>query len=507
MQGRKRCFLGGQIDFFCKKAKKQIGFGCNFFGSVAPSEWQDSMKHGVMRLNLRLTEISRMVCRIFLAGMFFVHAFLLSSCTDSPLDPDKPVTLTMWHVYGAQARSPMNVLIDRFNQTVGKEQGIIINVTSVSSTWNIHDELVASAREEPGSEDLPDLFTCYPKTLAVIGYSRALDWKKYFTEEELKNYVPAFLEEGMKDGALYGFPFAKSTNLLYVNDTLFEPFSRETGISYDDLATLEGIFRAAARYNEWSGGKSFFMYDDWIHYAMLNSESLGEPFFENGNIRWDNPALLKVWRPLAKAAVSGQLWLNPGYNSTVMMMGEVVCGVGSSAAVLYFNDTLTLRDNTTLPLKLTILPDPRFEGAKRLDIQRGSSLYARASTPKKEYAAAVFCKWLTSPEINLSLAVQGGYMPVHKEAYQKLMQEEHFEFTNERYRQAYDVLLSLYETSAFVSVPVFENYGELEKRFGTALRDVLSLYRGTWHGVGGSSENVVKSTLMQMKKHLAVPFH
>ena len=93
-------------------------------------------------------------------------------------------------------------------------------------------------------------------------------------------------------------------------------------------------------------------------------------------------------------------------------MGEVVCGVGSSAAVLYYNDTLTLKDNSTLPLRLTILPEPRFEGAKRLDIQRGSSLYARASTPKKEYAAAVFCKWLTSPEINFSLAVQGGYMPI-----------------------------------------------------------------------------------------------
>lgn len=456
--------------------------------------------------NSKLAEISKTASKTFLFGLLFVHALLLHSCTDSPLDPDKPVTLTMWHVYGAQARSPMNILIDRFNQTVGKEQGIIINVTSVSSTWNIHDELVASAREKPGSEDLPDLFTCYPKTLAAIGTSKVLDWKKYFSEEELKNYVPAFLEEGMTDGALYGFPFAKSTNLLYVNDTLFEPFSRETGISYADLATLEGVFRAAAHYHKWSGGKSFFMYDDWIHYAMLNSESLGEHFFENGNIRWDNPALLKLWRPLAKAAANGQLWLNPGYNSTVMMMGEVVCGVGSSAAVLYFNDTLTLRDNSTLPLKLTILPDPRFEGAKRLDIQRGSALYARTSTPKKEYAAAVFCKWLTSPEINLSLAVQGGYMPVHKEAFQKLTQAKPTDFPNDRYRQAYNVLLSLYETSVFVPAPDFENYGELEKQFGIALRNVLSSCHESWHGIGNSSQNVARTTLTQMKKRLAVPF-
>lgn len=466
------------------------------------SLWQGDMRHDA---GTAMTAFTGVLRGIFLRGLLVACVLLLCACTESPLDADKPVTLTMWHVYGAQARSPMNMLVDRFNQTVGKEQGIIINVTSVSSTWTMHDELVASAREEPGSEELPDLFTCYPKTLAIIGNTRALDWKKYFSEEELRDYVPAFLEEGMAGGALYGFPLAKSTNLLYVNDTLFEPFSRETGITHADLATLEGVFHAADRYHQWSGGKSFFMYDDWIHYAMLNSASLGEAFFEKDRIRWDNPALLKLWRPLARAAAGGQLWLNPGYNSTVMMMGEVVCGVGSSAAILYFNDTLTLRDNTTLPLRLTVLPDPRFGGAKRLDIQRGSSLYARASTPKKEYAAAVFCKWVTSPEVNLSLAVQGGYMPVHKEAFRKLVREKNVAFPDDRYRQVYKVLLSLYETSTFVSVPVFKNYGELEKRFGEALRNILSTSRGTWFSVDSGSERVVRATLAQMKNHLSMP--
>ena len=163
--------------------------------------WQDNMEHGTMP-DAKTAAFARVLCKAFLRGMLAVYVLLLCACNDSPLDPDKPVTLTMWHVYGAQARSPMNMLIDRFNQTVGKEQGIIINVTSVSSTWTIHDELVASARKDPGSEELPDLFTCYPKTVAMIDNARLLDWKKYFSEEELKNYVPAFLEEGMIGEAL-----------------------------------------------------------------------------------------------------------------------------------------------------------------------------------------------------------------------------------------------------------------------------------------------------------------
>ena len=464
------------------------------------------IQHEARMRTLRATPHARarVVAQPLLRCLLLAILLLQGACADAPLDPRRPVTLTLWHVYGAQARSPMNALVDRFNRTVGKEQGIIIDVTSVSSTWAIHDELVASARGEPGSEELPDLFTCYPKTLAVIGPSRVLDWKRYFSEEELRNYVPAFLEEGMMDGALRAFPLVKSTNLLYVNDTLFEPFSRETGVTHADLATLEGVFRAAGRYHAWSGGgAAFFMYDDWIHYAMLNVASLGAAFFEGEHIRRDNPALLRAWRPLVRAAADGQLWLKPGYSSTAMMMGEVVCGVGSSAAILYFRDTLTLSDNSTLPLRLTILPDPRFEGAKRLDIQRGSSLCARASTPGKEYAAAVFCKWITSPEMNRSLAVAGGYMPVHKAALRQLLHAAPGDFPDDRYRQVYTVLRSLYATSTFVSVPAFEGYGELEKRFGASLRGTLSACGGAGRGATGGADSMAATTLARLLRSAA----
>ena len=186
----------------------------------------------------------------------------LSACSDSPLDPAHPVTLTLWHVYGAQTYSPMNELVDRFNRTVGKERGIVLEVPAVSNTSAIHEALVAATRLQPGAGDLPDLFTCYPKTLIAMGSERVLDWGKWFTEEELKAFAPQFLEEGYVDGALRLFPLLKSTNLLYVNATIFDQFSKETGITCADLSTWEGMFRASERYYQWSGGKAFFMYDE-----------------------------------------------------------------------------------------------------------------------------------------------------------------------------------------------------------------------------------------------------
>ena len=58
------------------------------------------------------------------------------------LDPANPVTLTIWHVYGEQADAPMNLLIDEFNDTVGKDKGIQVRVTNVTGTSKILAQLL-----------------------------------------------------------------------------------------------------------------------------------------------------------------------------------------------------------------------------------------------------------------------------------------------------------------------------------------------------------------------------
>ena len=50
--------------------------------------------------------------------------FSLSGCAEkTALDPKKPVTLTLWHVYGEQADSPMNRLVEEFNLNCTQENG------------------------------------------------------------------------------------------------------------------------------------------------------------------------------------------------------------------------------------------------------------------------------------------------------------------------------------------------------------------------------------------------
>lgn len=62
------------------------------------------------------------------------------------------VSLTMWHVYGEQASSPMDKLVDEFNETVGSKEGIVINVTATSNSAEIGDELLDSQAGKSGAK-------------------------------------------------------------------------------------------------------------------------------------------------------------------------------------------------------------------------------------------------------------------------------------------------------------------------------------------------------------------
>ena len=139
----------------------------------------------------------------------------------------------------------MNRLVERFNLTEGKEKGIIVNVTSLSNTVAIHFPLVAAAKGEPGAGVLPDIFVTYPKTVLTIGADKFADWNDHVPADVRKDLVPAFLEEGMVDGRQVMFPVAKSSRALFVNATIFDRFSAETGLltcrEGDSLAPATGL--------------------------------------------------------------------------------------------------------------------------------------------------------------------------------------------------------------------------------------------------------------------------
>ncbi len=420
---------------------------------------------------------------LFLLILMVITVSILIGCGGSAkLDPSHPVTLSLWHNYGGQLKDTMDEMIDEFNETTGAEQGIMINVTSISGSATLHEKLTMAANGDPGAPDLPDITTAYPRTALLLAEKGLLvDLNDYFTSEEISAYIPEFIQEGCIDGeSLYVFPTAKSTEVLFVNNTIFQRFARETGASLEDLHTFEGIARTAQLYYDWTDqqtseiagdGKMFFMPDSLFNYSLTGGKQLDMEFIKDGRINTAEPGFKKVWDSYFRMAVMGQAAIFDGYATDLAKTGDIVCSIGSTAGVSFFSPTVTYADNTSEPAELAILPYPVFEGGKKIAIQRGAGMSVIKSTPEKAYAAAVFLKWFTSPENNLRFVSSTGYLPVTKAAFGEIMSQEIAQTHDTNIKKLLQTCQQMQAEYEFFIPPLFEGIDQLQDQYESQLRD------------------------------------
>ena len=441
---------------------------------------------------------------LILAGLLLLLS--LTGCSQkTKLDPDDPVTLTMWHVYGSQTESPLNDSINEFNRTVGKEKGVVINVVSVSSSSAIDEALTAAAKNTPGVPALPDLFTAYPRVAEIIGYDKLLNWNDYFTEQELDTFVDEFIEEGYFDDKLLMLPVAKSTELLFVNQTLFDKFGSAANVSTESLSTFEGLFTACEKYYDWSDGQDMFQINDFYHYSLTGMAAFGEDFVVDGKLNLESEAFGKVWEPMAHAGIHGGLCLGDGYASDRWKTGEVISNIGSTAGILYLRDYVIYADNTTEDIETSILAYPHFANGEATVVHRGGGLFAlKNEDDRKNEAAAIFAKWLTEKENSLGFVTKAGYLPVTNDAFDSLFANTDT-FENEKYRLLYNAVNGMADEYTYCEVPVFEGASDTQSSFEKNVKSVLSAAHGDYLRRVADGENadtvmdeLVASTLAEL---------
>jgi len=383
-----------------------------------------------------------------------------------------PVVLTMWHVYGSQTESPLNTAIDRFNSTVGKENGVAINVVSVTSSSAIDKALAASANGEPGAEELPDLFTAYPRVAEIVGTDKLLAWDDYFTKEELAAFHSQFLSEGYFDSGLLMLPIAKSTEAFYLNKTLFDRFRADTGVTEADLATIDGMLNTAKVYYDWTGGQSFMQFNDFYHYAYVGMKAFGSEWIVDGKLQL-NDAFAKVWAPLAKTAIYGGICLEDGYAASRWKTVEVISNIGSTADVLYQPHEVVYADNTTEAISAIALPYPVFSEDTAGVVYRGGGLFAvKNSDERKNYGAYLFAKWLTEEENNLDFVTKAGYLPVTDGALDRLFGDLSV-VENENYQSLYDAVSTMVQHYEMYALPLYDGASEIQLNFEKNVKAVL----------------------------------
>ena len=284
------------------------------------------------------------------------------------LDPDNPVSLTVWHYYNGAQQATFDTLVEEFNATVGKEKGIYVEEYSQGSVYDLEQAVQSAIKGEVGADDLPDIFSSYADTAYYAQQEgKLVDLTQYFSEDELSSYVDSYIEEGyfQDDGALYLLPVAKSTEIMMINKTDWEPFAAETGSSLDELKTIEGVVDVAEHYYEWTDaktpdipddGKAFYGRDSMSNYFIIGMKQMGKEIFEVKN-------------------------------------GE-----------------------ESYPIDYIIQDAPIMQDGENYMVQQGAGMAVTKSDDAHEYASCVFLKWITEKEQNLRFGCDSAYLPVLKEA-------------------------------------------------------------------------------------------
>lgn len=361
-----------------------------------------------------------------------VMAWALWGCKEkSPLDPDDPVTLTVWHYYNGSQQAAFDALTERFNDTVGREKGIVVENYSQGSVSDLETAVRDSAAQKVGASPMPDIFSSYADTAYEMETAGALaDLSHYLEEEELAAYVDSYIEEGCigADQRLRIFPTAKCTEIMMINKTDWEPFAAATGASLEDLRTIEGVTRTAQAYYQWTDsltpdvledGRAFYGRDALANYFIIGLKQMGVELFqvEEGSLTINLPKeqTRRLWDNYYVPMVKGYFGAYGSFRSDDVKTGDILAYTGSTSSAMYFPGQVET-DKDSYAIDYLVAPAPVFEGGENFAVQQGAGMVVSKSDEKHEYAAVEFLKWFTEADNNLEFGCVSGYLPVRKEA-------------------------------------------------------------------------------------------
>ena len=347
--------------------------------------------------------------------------------TQQNAGPAGVTKITVWTYYNGDQLESFNRLVETFNETTGREKGIVVESASQGSVTDLEANVMDAAQGKVGAAAMPNIFSAYADTAyALDQMGMVVDLNQYLTEDERAQYVQDYLTEGDfdDDGSMKIFPVAKSTELLFLNETDWEPFAQATGATYDDLSTMEGLVATAGAYYDWTDaqtpepddGKALFGRDAFANYMLVGAQQLGDTIFEvqdgKMTLNFDKTVARKLWDNYYVPFVKGWFAATGRFRSDDIKVGNILAYVGSCSSATFFPTQVMVNDTESYDIDMTVLPCPKFADGENVAVQQGAGMVVTKGTEEEIKASVEFLKWFTQPENNISFSVGSGYLPV-----------------------------------------------------------------------------------------------
>lgn len=375
-----------------------------------------------------------MVKKIFAFSIVVCMLFLNVACdtldilnaTKSKLDPQNPITITLWHYYFDEKEQIFNDFVDEFNSTVGAEKGIIVQPINKGRISDLEKAVTNSASGAVNSDPMPNIFSTYiDKAIELSNMNKIVNLDDYYTKEEKAKFVQHFVDSGTYDKRFMVLPIAKSCEVFYLNKTKWDEFKAVSNFTDKDLETWEGISKISNEYYKtYNAGENrykqaFFGYESLENFIIVAMKEQGIDIIdgENKMVNLDKPALKKFFNIYFKNMVEGKFYMSGKFRSDNVKIGELASYVGSIAGAVYFPKSVYINEEES-PIQMMVLKPPTFEGMKRTEFIQGAGMSVAQASDAEIEASIEFLKWFTKDSNNLEFAVKTAYLPARVGAYE-----------------------------------------------------------------------------------------
>ena len=117
-----------------------------------------------------LKKLSAVISFILMVSLFGCDG--TSSSVVELIDKNEPVTIAVWHYYNGVQQVNFDNSVEEFNNTVGRDKGIIVEAYSKGSISELADSVIASVKKSAGAENPPlktiPIYICYYYTILFI---------------------------------------------------------------------------------------------------------------------------------------------------------------------------------------------------------------------------------------------------------------------------------------------------------------------------------------------------
>lgn len=348
-----------------------------------------------------------------------------------PEVPAKVTDIMVWTYYNGDQLESFTSLVNQFNETIGAQKDIKVFTESQGSVNDLETSVMDSAEGKVGAAAMPNIFSAYADTAyALDQMGMVVDLAPCLTEEEKAQFVEGYLSEGDfgEGDSIKIFPVAKSTELLFLNDTDWQAFADAADVRYEDLATMEGLTATAEKYYNWTDaqtaapddGKALFGRDAMANYMLVGAQQLGDTIFavKDGRmtVNFERDVARRLWDNYYVPFVRGWFAATGRFRSDDIKTGNVLAYVGSSSSATFFPTRVTNDANESHEISLKTLPAPQFEGGEAVAVQQGAGMVVTAAKEEEVKASVEFLKWFVRAENNIAFSVGSGYLPVTRKA-------------------------------------------------------------------------------------------